>query len=152
MPDSSTLPSVRAATPADAPALAHILEVIEAQTVTTSAALEQFEKSQAVQETFLAEVAGQAIGMGCLRLASPLGGGAHHAEVTELYVDKAYQDQGVEQAMLTHLESHAAQKGATQISLLTGLKNTAAQSRYQALGYRPYAMVMRKHLPQLLID
>jgi N-acetylglutamate synthase-like GNAT family acetyltransferase len=146
------LVSVRVMTPADAPALAHLLEAIEAQTVTSQAALARLEKSQAVEEIFLAEAAGQAIGLGCLRLAPALTSGDMHAEITELYVDQAYPEQGVEQAMLAHMESRAREKGASQISLLTGFKNAAAQSRYQALSYRPYAMVMRKQLPQLLID
>jgi ribosomal protein S18 acetylase RimI-like enzyme len=147
MSNLPAVPAIHAATAADAPALAQLLEAIQAQTITPSHALEQFEKSRAGEEIFLADVAGQAIGLAGFRLVPSLVSGVHHAEVTEIYVDKAYQDQGIEQAMLTHLESQARQKGATQISLLTGLKNTAAQDRYQALGYRPYAMLMRKHLP-----
>lgn len=147
MSNIPVLPAIHLATEADAPALSHILEAIEAQTVTLRHALEQLEKSRLNEEVFLAELAGQPIGLACLRLVPSLVGGLHHAEVTEIYVDKACQDQGVEQAMLAHLESQAVQKGATQISLLTGLKNTAAQGRYQALGYRPYAVAMRKHLP-----
>jgi DNA-binding transcriptional regulator YiaG len=68
------------------------------------------------------------------------------AEVSELYVKHSRRDGEVEHALLHHIECLAKECGAQNITLLTGLKNEAAQELYRSLGYRDHALAMRKHL------
>ena len=140
------LAEVRIATPADAPILARLFEVFEAQTVPAAQVLQRMQSAQEIETAFLVEVEGRVVGVACLRLAPALSGAAPYAEVSELFVEKAFQDRDIERSLLASLEQLAARRGAQQIVLPAGMKNEAAQSLYRSLGYREYALLLRKHL------
>lgn len=58
------------------------------------------------------------------------------AEVTEMYVDSAFRQQGCAMGMLRFLEVHLqAAYGVDEIHLLTGTENTPAQSAYKKAGF-----------------
>jgi hypothetical protein len=48
--------------------------------------------------------------------------------------------------MAEKLESMAFERGATHLYLLTGLRNTDAKNTYRTMGYRDYALALRKRL------
>ena len=56
------------------------------------------------------------------------------------------RDGQVERSLIEHVERLAQERGAQHITLLTGLKNETAQELYRSLGYRDYALAMRKYL------
>ncbi len=58
------------------------------------------------------------------------------AEVTEMYVDSAFRQQGCAMGMLRFLEVHLqAAYSVDEIHLLTGTENTPAQSAYKKAGF-----------------
>ena len=138
--------TVREATVSDAAAIARLLEGIEAKTVTAAYVLQNMEKTKGVETALLAESAGKIIGMLCLRVVPGISLPRHHAEVSELYIKPDQRGNQFEKEMLLQAESMAKEKGASQITLLTGQKNSDAQTLYQSLGYRIFAIAMRKQI------
>ncbi|MEW5869954.1 MAG: GNAT family N-acetyltransferase [Chloroflexota bacterium] len=139
-------PIVRIATTVDATHLAHLYEHIEARSLSTSHMLARLQAAQALETIFLAEVGEQVVALACLRLAPTLTSETPHAEITELYVPGGSPEQQIEQLLLEQCEILARQRGAQSIALLAGLKNENAQGLYHRLGYRDYALAMRKLL------
>jgi len=138
--------TVRIAAASDAGALARVFEFIEAQTISDASMLERFETARDFEVALLAEQGGQVVGMLCLRLAPTLSGKAPYAEVGELFTYQSLKGPEIERALLLQAQELAIQKGARQLLLHTGLKNSDSQERYRALGYRGYALAMRKLL------
>ncbi|MFB7999732.1 GNAT family N-acetyltransferase [Streptomyces sp. NPDC056002] len=61
----------------------------------------------------------------------------HTAEIKRMYVSGDARGHGIGRYLLHHLERHAASRGATQIVLETGRRNTAALALYRRAGYLP---------------
>lgn len=139
-------PVVRIATTTDASHLARLYEHIEAQSLSNAHMLARLQAAQALETIFLAEAGGQVVALACLRLAPTLTSATPHAEITELYVPGPSPEQQTEQLLLAQCEALARQRGAQSITLLVGLKNDSAQGLYRRLGYRDYALAMRKLL------
>jgi ribosomal protein S18 acetylase RimI-like enzyme len=146
---SEALPAaitVRAATQEDAAELARLLEIFEDRSLSSAQVSDRQSAVKGIETAFLAIAGVKVIGLASLRLVPCLSASPPHAEITELYVEKDYQGKQVEQALLEKVETQASQQGAKELTLLTGLRNTGAQSLYRSLGYRDYALAMRKHL------
>ena len=137
---------IRSAVPSDADALAQVFEFIEAQTVTKTSLLERLSAVQDFETALLAQQGEKVVGMVCLRLAPTLSSKAPHAEISELFSYRAQQRPEIERALLQQAEALAVQQGARQLVLLTGLRNKESQERYRGLGYREYALAMRRLL------
>ncbi|MBN1149202.1 MAG: GNAT family N-acetyltransferase [Anaerolineales bacterium] len=146
MPQDEAKISVRIAAAPDAGTLAHVFEFIEAQTVSSASLLERLMAAQDFETALLAEQNEQVVGMICLRLAPTLSGVAPYAEISELFTYRAQQVLEIERALLRQAEALAVQRGARQLVLLTGLRNIESQERYRALGYREFALAMRRLL------
>jgi ribosomal protein S18 acetylase RimI-like enzyme len=130
----------------DAAALAGLLERIEQESISPSEVRSRLHALQRIETTLLASVNERAVGLACLRVLPSVANETPTAEVAELYVEKAQQGNGIEQALLEKGEALAQERGAIEIILLTGLRNSEAQSLYRSLGYRDYALAMRKML------
>ncbi|MEV5279770.1 GNAT family N-acetyltransferase [Streptomyces sp. NPDC006692] len=74
----------------------------------------------------------EAVGCGGVRLL-----GEHTAEIKRMYVSGGARGHGIGRYLLERLEQHAARRGATQIVLETGRRNTAALALYHRTGYLP---------------
>jgi len=146
MPQDEAKLTIRIAAASDAGALARVFEFIEAQTISDANMLERFEAAQDFEVALLAELGEQVVGMLCLRLTPTLSGKAPYAEIGELFTYRSLQGAEIERALLFQAQELAIQKGARQLVLQTGLKNSDSQERYRALGYRGYALAMRKLL------
>jgi ribosomal protein S18 acetylase RimI-like enzyme len=138
--------TVRIAGPKDAPALARLLEAFNGPPVTPEQARARLRAVQGLETVFLAERAGEAIGFASLRLVPYLSDDVPRAELTELYVEATHRHQGVGRALMAQVEALARKHGATELVLLTGLKNQEAQAFYRALGYADAALAMDKRL------
>jgi ribosomal protein S18 acetylase RimI-like enzyme len=130
----------------DATALAHLLERLEQESISPSEVRTRLHALKRVETTILASVEERAVGLACLRVLPSVANETPTAQVTELYVDKAQPGSGIEQALLAKGEELAQEHGAREVILLTGLRNTEAQSFYRSLGYQDYALAMRKML------
>jgi len=136
--------TVRLATPQDSNELALLMSLFDGETVTPTRAADRLKAADGVETAILVEQERKIIGLASLRLVAALSSDTPHAEIAEFYVEKAHQDGNVERLLLRSVEALARQRGATQIILLTGMKNTDAQSCYRASGYQEFALAMRK--------
>lgn len=141
--------TVRIAGREDAPALAQFLSIIDDQPVHSTEILARLDATQGPETPVLAYVAGKAAGFACLRILHSFSAGRPAAELTELYVEKTFAGGEVERALIERVETLARHQGISHLSLLTGLKNTAAQALYRGLGFQDYALAMRKFLKRM---
>ncbi len=139
--------TVRLARQDDAWELARLLSIFDSQMIAQSQFLNRMKAIQNMETALLAEADGQVVGLACLRVVPCLSTDAPHAEITELWVEKSFQGNGIEQALIEKVETLASERGALHLILLTGLKNTEAQSLYRTVGFRDYALALRKTLP-----
>ncbi|MHB0998340.1 MAG: GNAT family N-acetyltransferase [Armatimonadota bacterium] len=91
--------------------------------------------SPAHEKTVVADLDGEIIGFACVQVYRSWCYLEPWAELTELYVKPGYRRCGYARAMVTLLEQFAREAGATDIFLVTGEMNMAAQSLYRSCGY-----------------
>jgi len=138
--------TVRLATPADAEAI-YRLNLAFNDARATPAYIAAFLAERAHYETiYLAELAGQVVGMVGLRLLPSACDPEPYAELTELFVEQAARQQGVGRALVRAVEAVAHAAGASQLVLLTAWRNGGAHRFYHALGYQLYTVTMRRDL------
>jgi hypothetical protein len=141
-------PKIHQATPQDIAELADLMSHFNNETITSTQVAERLQHLDGVETALLARKGGEVIGLACLRVAQALFSNAPQAEVIEFYIKDGYHNGDTERLMLRGVESLARQRGASQVVLLAGLKNTDAQFTYRASGYQDYALAMRKRLPK----
>jgi ribosomal protein S18 acetylase RimI-like enzyme len=134
---------VRIVQPADLEALAGLLSHIEDLPLKRVELEARVSALQGYETPILAWSAGRAVGLASLRIHPSLTSDRPFAELCELFVVDEDLGGEIERALLEKARALAQETGAVQISLLTGLKNSAAQARYRALGFREYALAMR---------
>ncbi len=138
--------TVRLARPEDAWEFAQLLSIFDGEMIAQSQLITRMKAIQDIEFPLLAEDGGHIVGLACLRLVPTLSTEYPYAEITELYVEKTYQGNGIERALLEKAEALASERGALHLILHTGLKNTEAQSLFRSLGFRESALAMRKTL------
>lgn len=141
-------PKIDSATPQDITELADLMSHFNNETITPTQVAERLKHLDGVETALLARKGNEVIGLACLRVAQALFSNAPQAEVIEFYIKDGYHNGETERLMLRGIENLAQQRGASQVMLLTGLKNTDAQLTYRASGYQDYALAMRKRLPR----
>lgn len=120
--------TVRAATPADAEAIARLNLAFNDLRTTPEHIADHIAQRAHFETPFVAERDGAIIGMACLRLLPCLCDPTLYAELTELYVDPAHHLQGVGRALVRHVEDEARAQGAAELVLLTAWRNTRAHA------------------------
>jgi ribosomal protein S18 acetylase RimI-like enzyme len=89
---------------------------------------------------------GRAVGMANLRLVKQVFYAEPYAELTELYVEEAYRRQGIARALIRRAERLALEAGATEMVILTGMDNQAAQTLYRNMGFQHLELALKKPL------
>jgi ribosomal protein S18 acetylase RimI-like enzyme len=136
--------SIRAATPADAPALAQFNAAFNGVHDPPEQIAARMAAAGALETALLAEVDGQVAGFACLRVVPCLLYAEPYAELTELYVDPGHRRRGVGRALIGAAEQLARARGAAEVIIMTGVGNAAAQTLYRAAGYEIYAAALNR--------
>ncbi|MFZ6030287.1 MAG: GNAT family N-acetyltransferase [Chloroflexota bacterium] len=139
-------PQVRPATPEDAAELARLMSLFNNESVSPAQAAARLKGLNGLETALLACQGEEIVGLACVRVSQALFGNAPQAEIIEFYIEGGYRNGDTERSMLRGVENLARQRGANQVMLLAGLKNTDAQLVYRASGYQDYALAMRKRL------
>ena len=139
--------TVRQATPDDAPELARMLDLFDGMGATPEQVAARMLACQSVLTTYIGEMNRQPVGFACLRLVPHLQGDKPYAELTDIYVDAPFRRQGVARALIAQVEAAARAAGASEVVIITGFDNEAAQAAYRAVGYVDWALAMRKRFP-----
>ncbi|GIW00954.1 GNAT family N-acetyltransferase [Roseiflexus sp.] len=138
---------IRVATAADAQALAWLNATFNCVQMSPQRMAEQLARCSGIESALIAYYGDDAIGFACLRLIPWLCYDVMYAELTELFVVEAFRRRGVASALVARAERMARAAGATELRILTGRDNVAAQAFYQALGYEDEdEMLMIRHL------
>jgi ribosomal protein S18 acetylase RimI-like enzyme len=135
---------VRQAQPADASELARLNMLFNESHEPAEAYAARLQDPRRVDWPLLAEIGGLVVGFANLRLVPAVFYPEPYAEVTELFVDEAFRRRGAARALLLHAEELARQAGASQLLVLTGDDNIAAQEFYRSQGYDHYDISMVK--------
>ena len=138
--------TTRRATPADAPAIAGLTAAINDQRAGPEHIADHIVNRARFETPFVAEIAGEVVGLACLRLLPCLCDPIPYAELTELVVTPSYQRQGVGRALVRRIEEEARLAGAAELVLITAWRNGRAHAFYHALGYTLYTLTMRRAL------
>ncbi|MGB9754199.1 MAG: N-acetyltransferase [Roseiflexus castenholzii] len=138
---------IRVATAADAQALAWLNATFNGVQMSPQRMAEQLARCSGIESALIAYHGDDAIGFACLRLIPWLCYDVMYAELTELFVVEAFRRRGVASALVARAERMARAAGATELRILTGRDNVAAQAFYQTLGYEDEdEMLMIRHL------
>lgn len=132
----------------DAESLVPMISFINGRDMNTLQIIERICTTQSLETPFIAKSQGETIGFASLRLIPALSSDYPHAEITDLFIKDNTQRIPIGMAFTKKIEDIARKKGAKYVYLLSGLRNIPLKNMYRALGYRDYALSMRKILNQ----
>lgn len=139
---------IRLATPADAPALAHLNHLFNKVLLPADLLASRLADPQHVEIALVAELQQKLVGFAGLRLVPTLFYTRPHAELTELFVEEPYRKLGLGRALVQAAEQLAQQRGATFLFILTGFDNEPALALYHQLGYQDEDLALLKYFPK----
>jgi GNAT superfamily N-acetyltransferase len=127
---------VRAATPADAPALARLATQLGYPT-DVAAMPGRFARFSADGNAaaFVAERGGTVVGMATIHLRYTVNHESPIAQLTLLVVDEAHRTSGAGRALVSAVEDFARSHGAKRINVTTALHRAGAHAFYERIGY-----------------
>ncbi|MFQ5616612.1 MAG: GNAT family N-acetyltransferase [Anaerolineales bacterium] len=146
MTRNNTHLTVRIASIEDASKLSPMLSYIENQPISPTQVMQRVCAAHAAETPFIAEQGSKIVGFAFVRLVPTISSDQPYAEITELYVEDETKRGTISKALTKKIEALAREKGATHLVLLTGLRNIPTKNLYRALGYRDYALALRKTL------
>ena len=127
--------NVRLAVPADASALLRLNEAFNGPGLNDVSHIERALAENPQEIVCVAELDGEAVGFCCAQLFSSICYAEKSGEITELYVEPRARRMGLASGLMRLAERELVARGATELKLLTGDDNLAAQSLYESLGY-----------------
>lgn len=141
--------TVRKATPADAAAVAGLIDEL-ARTggweSPVTAAYAAHYLGLCGQGVLLAEEDGEVLGLISCSIRPNLNHAADSCLIEELIVRRRARGRGIGQALVEELERLAAARRCAEISVTTLPKNKAAIAFYRRLGFTDEALFLEKHL------
>ena len=141
--------TIRRAAESDAPGLLRLNEKFNGKSMLSA---EQIRLSLAVndrEDVFVAEQEGKLVGFCCVQIFQSFCYEVRYAEITELYVDDAYQRRGIGRELLGYVEQYYEDTDIKGFQLFTGGGNVSAQAFYEKLGYKRTSEVMYRKRKQL---
>lgn len=137
---------VRPAVPSDAAAIHRLTVAYNDERATPSYIAEAIVAHAQFERLFVAEVAGEVLGMVGLRLLPSVCDPEPYAELTELFVAEQARRHGVGRALVSTVEEAARAGGASRLVLLTAWRNGRAHRFYHAIGFQLYTLTMVREL------
>lgn len=129
-------PSIRAAIPSDAEAIARLLEQLgyPALAHDIPARLERI-AAHGRAAVFLAEQDGKPVGLATSHIITPINHPNDVAWLTSLVIDESVRGTGVGRALVGAVEEFARAMGCKRLSVTTAEHRTGAQALYPRLGF-----------------
>jgi GNAT superfamily N-acetyltransferase len=140
----SLIVNIRPATPADAGDLARMNAAFNGVSDSAAQIAARLAACVDIETAILGELDGQVGGFACVRVVPCLLYAEPYAELTELYVEPAFQRRGLGRALIARVEQLARARGAADLLIMTGVGNPAAQALYRAAGYDTYAVALNR--------
>lgn len=133
---------IRKADISDARSLLLLNEQFNGKQNITVEMIEESLESNNGEIVFVAIVDNIAIGFCCIRKYNSFCYDVDYAEITELYVNDAYQHQGIGSKLLSFAEDYLKSQNIENIQLFTEGQNRKAQAFYEKNGYSKSAEIM----------
>ena len=137
---------IRIATPTDAGVLARMNAAFNGVFDSAAQIAARLAACAEVESALVAELDGQIGGFACVRVVPCVLYAEPYAELTELYVEPAFRRRGLGRALIAYAEQLAHARGATELLIMTGVANAAAQALYRAAGYNTYAVALNRKM------
>jgi predicted N-acetyltransferase YhbS len=140
--------AIRAATPADAPALSELLEQLgyPAPESEIPARLESLAKVPSAVAFVATNGYGEVVGLVTAHLFPSIHDTDPVAWLTTLVVLEDAREAGIGSALVRHVERWATQSGAKRISVTSGVQRTTTHEFYQRRNYRNTGLRFAKEL------
>jgi ribosomal protein S18 acetylase RimI-like enzyme len=135
---------IRIATPSDAGDLARMNAAFNGVPDSAAQIAARLIACADIEMPILAELDGQIAGFACVRVVPCVLYAEPYAELTELYVEPAFRRRGLGRALIAQAEQIAHARGASDLIIMTGVGNAAAQALYRAVGYDTYAVAINR--------
>jgi ribosomal protein S18 acetylase RimI-like enzyme len=139
---------VRLATAADAADLARMNAAFNGVSDSAAQIAARLAACAEIESALVAELDGQVGGFACVRVVPCVLYAEPYAELTELYVDPAFRRRGLGRALIARAEQLARTRGASDLLIMTGVGNAAAQALYRAAGYDTYAVALNRKVSE----
>ena len=139
---------IRPATPADAGALTRMNAAFNGVSDSATQIAARLVACADIEVAILAELEGQVGGFACVRVVPCVLYAQPYAELTELYVEPAFRRRGLGRALISYAEQLAHARGATDLLIMTGVGNAAAQALYRSAGYDTYAVALNRKVSE----
>jgi GNAT superfamily N-acetyltransferase len=135
---------IRLAIPADAADLARMNAAFNGVSDSAAQIAARLVACAEIETALVAELDGQVGGFACLRVVPCVLYAEPYAELTELYVEPEFRRRGLGRALIAYAEQLAGTRGATDLIIMTGIGNAAAQALYRTAGYDTYAVALNR--------
>jgi len=135
---------IRTAIPADATDLARMNAAFNGVSDSAAQIAARLVACADIETAILAELDGRVGGFACVRVVPCVLYAEPYAELTELYVEPAFRRRGLGRALIAYAEQLARARGASDLLIMTGVGNAAAQALYRAAGYDTYAVALNR--------
>jgi GNAT superfamily N-acetyltransferase len=135
---------IRLAIPADAADLARMNAAFNGVSDSAAQIAARLVACAEIETALVAELDGQLGGFACLRIVPCVLYAEPYAELTELYVEPEFRRRGLGRALIAYAEQLAGARGATDLIIMTGIGNAAAQALYRTAGYDTYAVALNR--------
>ena len=136
--------TVRAAGPADLPAVAELLVEFNGEGLSPEAFVQRMAEVKGLETAFLGEWDGEVAGILVLRIVPTLSGADPWAEITEMYVRPQFRRNGLGRALVEAALDCGRQRGCHEFHLLVDRSNVTAQAFYIAIGFQVDSWEMRR--------
>ena len=137
-------PTVRAAGPDDAPAVAALLVEFNGEGLQPEALARRMKEVQGLETAFLGKWEGEAAGLLVLRTAPTLSGADDWVEITEMYVRPQFRRRGIGRALAEAALDYGRKRGCREFHLLVDPSNETGQAFYAELGFQVDSWEMRR--------
>ena len=127
---------IRRADTSDAAVLFVLNELFNGIGCTTKERIEQSLQSNSRELVLVADTTAGIVGFCCAQHLRSMCYDEDYVEITELFVQEESRRQGIAKALLSQVEDMFVEQGVKSFQLFTGRDNTAAQSLYEAVGYK----------------
>ena len=129
-------PIIREPDPSDGPSLAGLLEQLGYPAAPYEIAARLARLREAGDETFVAELAGEVVGVVTLHVTQVLHRPAPVGRITGLVVAEGASRNGIGRALVEMAEARLASRGCGFVEVTSGLARRVAHRFYEGLGYR----------------
>ena len=135
---------LRIAEPTDISDLAELVTLFSSTRTSPEQIKNRLVSMKETEQVIVAVEKSKVVGFGSLRLVPNFSDDHLYAEVTDLFVHPDFRRMKIAHQIMFHIDAICKEKGILQIILITGFDNDGAQAFYHTIGFKDWALAMKK--------